>query len=240
MSKYDRPGASHTFIVLGAGYGKRMGKTIPKMLIPVRGKPILYWTLKNLENCPIIHQVILTVPPDYRKIFKEKIQLWNFKKIYALVNGGKERTDSTRNALKHLPKECQWVGIHDGARPFVAQDLLKKCLRAAKSSGAAILGVPAKETIKMVSKNSIIRQTVPRDQCWLAQTPQIFRRDLAEKIHGLHGRTVKNTANYTDDASIAEAIGIRVRVVPGSYENIKITTPEDLVLAEFILKRRNQ
>lgn len=210
-----------------------MGKNIPKMLIPVNKKPLLYWTLKNLEKCNLLDTIILTVPPEYKKLFQKRIKSWHFKKILAVTEGGKERVDSTKNALKLIPQECELVGIHDGARPFVSSFLMKKCFDAAKKWGAAILAVPSKDTVKIVKKNGEILKTIPRDSCWSAQTPQIFKRKIAESIHF----KCKKKMNFTDDASIAELMGYPVKIVPGNYENLKITTPEDLILAEAILKR---
>lgn len=216
-----------------------MGKNSPKMLIPVLGKPLIYWTLKNLERCSSVQSLVVVVPPDQRELFWKKIRAWHFRKVSAVTDGGKERADSARNALRFVPYDCRWVGIHDGARPFVSPDLVRRCFESARKTGAAILAVPSKETIKIVRKNSLIEKTVPRSQCWSAQTPQVFRRDIAEKIHQFNGKPIKkfDSAFVTDDAFLAESFGFRVRIVPGSYENIKITTPEDLILAESILKK---
>ena len=154
--------------------------------------------------------------------------------------------DSTRNALKAVPPECLWIGIHDGARSFVACGLVRKCFEAARKSGAAILAVPAKDTIKIARTSSNggsigIEKTVPRPLCWAAQTPQVFRRDIAEKIHGSPPPS-KNGRGFvfTDDASLAEAWGTQVAIVRGSYDNLKITTPEDLIWAETFLRRRKK
>jgi 2-C-methyl-D-erythritol 4-phosphate cytidylyltransferase len=136
--------------------------------------------------------------------------------------------------MRALPKGAEWVGIHDAARPFVTAEDVAGVFQAAQSTGSAILAVPAKDTIKVSKAGSFkINQTLPRERCWLAQTPQVFRRDIAEKIHAK-----ARAKGFTDDASIAEFLGYSVRLVPGSYENIKITTPEDLVLAEKILRKR--
>ncbi len=211
-----------------------MGGTIPKMLLPLRGKPILHWTLQFLELCPFIDNIVLTSPPGLEAVFKKKIILSKFKKIHAVVPGGAERTDSTRNALQALPQATKWVGIHDAARPFVTSENLKEVFSAAKSTGCAVLAVPSKDTVKVAGKSGkFIKSTIPRKLCWLAQTPQVFRRDIAEKLH-----SKSRTAQFTDDASIAESLGYQVALVMGSYENIKITTWDDLPTAEKILKKR--
>ena len=155
------------------------------------------------------------------------------KKVWAVIEGGKERTDSTRNGIQALPPEAGWVAIHDAARPFVTPGLMKHVFETAKKTGCAILAVPSKDTIKISGKSGgLIEKTIPRSRCWLAQTPQVFRRDIAEKIH----RSSRGP-QFTDDASIAESMGYRVTIVPSTYQNVKITTPEDLRLAELFLKK---
>lgn len=211
-----------------------MGGQRPKMLLRLAGRPLLYWALKNIERCKAVHSVVLAAPPEHRAAVERQVRAWGLRKVAAVVEGGKERVDSTRNALLALPKECRWVGVHDGARAFVAPELVERCFREARKTGAAILAVPSKDTVKVARADGCIRETVPRALCWWAQTPQVFRRDLAEKIHG---KTVRNGAVVTDDASLAEAAGLRVRLVRGSYENIKVTTPEDLHTAASILKK---
>lgn len=216
-----------------------MGSSQPKMLLEILGKPMLYWSLKVLEETSILDAIIVVAPKAYLAIFKSLIRSWNFKKVFKIVKGGKERVDSSRNALKVLPKECEWVGIHDGARAFVTAALIEKCFKAACKTGASILAVPAQDTIKVVQENLQIKRTIPRERSWLAQTPQVFRKDILEEMHNLdHPHFQRNRSRYTDDASLAESLGYKVRIVPGSYENIKITTPKDLILAETILRER--
>jgi len=217
----------NSLILLAAGQGKRMGGKTPKMFLKLLGRPILHWTLHFLDLCPAVQNIVLVVPPGTRQKFDSK-------KIHAVIAGGRERTDSARLAMRALPKEAEWVGIHDAARPFVAPGDVARVFQAAQDVGAAILAVPAKDTVKLSRQGSFsIEQTLRRERCWLAQTPQVFRRDIAEKMHAS-----SRSKRFTDDASIAESLGYSVRLVPGSYENMKITTPEDLVLAEKILKKR--
>ncbi len=168
------------------------------------------------------------------KMFQKKVSFSRYKKLCSVVRGGAERTDSARNALRALPKDSRWVGIHDAARAFVSAQNLKDVFQAAKKTGCAILAVPSKDTVKVAKGNSgVIQTTISRSLCWLAQTPQVFRRDIAERLHER-----RRGPQFTDDASIAESLGYRVALVQGSYENIKVTTPEDLPLAEKILKAR--
>lgn len=225
--------AKNVMIILAAGEGKRMGRPYPKMLIPLRGKPLLHWTLANMERCAAVQGVIVTVPGKWRKEFEKKVRFQDYRKVSAVVDGGKERTDSTRNAMAALPETCEVVGIHDAARPFVSGELTGRCFEAAKRKGAAILAVPATDTMKVASDELTIERTIPRARCWAAQTPQVFKRNIAEQLH-----QSSRSAAFTDDASIAESLGYRVTIVPGSPDNIKVTTPKDLIAAESMLKKR--
>jgi len=215
-----------------------MGAKRPKMLIPLLGRPLLYWALKNLERCPAVGCMVVVAPASHRRLFEKKIWEWNFGKVVSVVNGGKERADSARAALNAVPAGCEVLGIHDGARPFVSPLLVGRCFKSAKKFGAAILAVPSKDTIKVVGRGQTIQKTLPRDRCWSAQTPQVFRYSIARRIYQLRRNSLKKRFSKipTDDASLAESLGVPVRIVPGSYENIKITTPNDMILAETLLK----
>ncbi len=215
-----------------------MGKPIPKMLLKLCGKPLLYWTLKNLEKCSAVGAIVLVVPRSCLKKFENLVRSYRAKKVVRIVEGGKERVDSTRNALPWIPQECEWIGIHDGARPFVSPQLVESCFKGAHSTGAAILALPSKDTVKLVDGNSKIIRTIPRSQVWAAQTPQVFRRDILNKMYDSKKSLKGNNSLFTDDSLLAESLGISVRVIPGSDENIKITTPLDLLLAEAIIKKR--
>lgn len=216
-----------------------MGKPIPKMLLKLCGKPLLYWTLKNLENCSAVGAIVLVAPHAYLKKFESLVRSCRAKKVVQIIEGGKERVDSTRNALPWIPQECEWIGIHDGARPFVAPQLMDACFKGAHFTGAAILALPAKDTVKLVGANNNIERTIPRSQVWLAQTPQVFSRDILNKMYPPKKSLKKNDHSvFTDDSLLAESLGVSVRVIPGSDENIKITTPLDLLLGEAILKRK--
>ncbi|OGR97477.1 MAG: 2-C-methyl-D-erythritol 4-phosphate cytidylyltransferase [Elusimicrobia bacterium RIFCSPLOWO2_01_FULL_64_13] len=233
--------SANALIVLAAGRGERMGGRRPKMLLRLEGKPLVYWALKNIENCPAVGTVVLAAPPGHEAAFRRNVKAWGYKKVRAVVSGGKGRTDSTRNALSALPAECRWVGIHDGARPFTDPDLIRRCFQAAKKSGAAILASACSDTLKLAAprgrertRRPRIEKTLPRERCWLAQTPQVFRKDLAMDMHR------KPRRSATDDASIAESMGIPVEIVPGAADNIKITTPFDLPLARAVLAARRR
>lgn len=203
------------------------------MFLPLSGKPLIRWSLEFLEKCAPIHAIIVAVPAGLKSSLEKKISSWGLKKVSAVVEGGKERTDSTKNAIRAIPGEARWVGIHDAARPFVTPALVRSVFEGARKTGCAILAVPSKDTVKLSDKaGSAVKKTIPRSRSWLAQTPQVFRADIAQKLHRGH-----RGASFTDDASIAESMGCSVTLIHGSYENIKITTPEDLVLAERILKK---
>lgn len=230
---------SNWMIVLGAGMGKRMNAAMPKMMLPLCQRPLLYWSLKNLESCPAIDFILLTAPAPHQSLFERKIKEWRFKKVVAVVSGGKERQDSTLSALRSLPSSAEWIGIHDAARIFVSSQHVQECFDSARKLGAAILAVPSKDTIKLATLKKIVKKTPPRQECWCAQTPQVFHRSILRKMEKILSHRNSSKWLYTDEASIAEKLGAKVCLVPSSYENIKITTPEDLILAEAILKKKS-
>jgi 2-C-methyl-D-erythritol 4-phosphate cytidylyltransferase len=215
-------------IIVAAGESKRMGG-VDKMWALIDGKPVLARTLETFLNCSAIdHVVIVLNKMNLKKGRLLKKELGSAKKI-TLCTGGKRRQDSVAAGLAKL-SECQWVVIHDGARPLVTVDLIEKCLTAARDTGAAIAAIPITDTVKIV-KNNKVKQTVPRHVLWAAQTPQVFRYDIITEAHS------KVTSDATDDASLVELIGYKVVICPGSTENIKITTPDDLIMAESLLKK---
>jgi 2-C-methyl-D-erythritol 4-phosphate cytidylyltransferase len=179
-----------------------------------------------------VEQIVIVLKETNREQGQRLVEEGGFAKVVAVCPGGKRRQDSVVAGLKRL-EGCQWVVIHDGARPCLSPDLIEKGLREAQQSGAAIAAVPAKETIKIVEADGTIQHTPRRDSLWVAQTPQIFRFDIIREAY----RQAKGEA--TDDASLVEALGYKVKVYIGSYDNIKVTTPEDLALAEIILRTRS-
>lgn len=224
-----------TAIVAAAGIGLRMGNTTPKPYLLLGGKPILAHTLGIFEKIKEIQEVILVVHPDELDYCQEKvISPYGFKKVLRLVPGGKERQDSVYNALKALNNEddLEIILVHDGVRPFVTPEQVCRVIQAARSHGAAVLGLPAQDTLKTVSAEGQIRQTLERQDVWQIQTPQAFQAALLRRAF-----TEAYIGNFygTDEASLVEHLQQPVVVVPGSPLNQKITTPEDLVLAEAIL-----
>lgn len=231
-------------IVLAAGQGKRMKSTVPKQYLLIQDKPILYYTLKTFEES-FIDEIILVVGEGEEEYCRKSIvDEYRFSKISAIVTGGRERYHSVYHALDYIAaqnKKDSLVFIHDGARPFVSEDILQSSYDLADKTGACIVGVPVKDTIKVVDENKAVQSTPDRKTLWAVQTPQTFSyikiRNAYDKMMEFERRGQLNVS-ITDDAMVMETYGdSSVCVIEGSYENIKITTPEDLILAERILSR---
>lgn len=211
-------------IITAGGYGKRMGQ--PKQFLTLLGKPMIEWTIDVFKRSKSIGQIILVVAPENME------QAKSFG--VTIAEGGAERTDSVRNGLKLVSKDTDIVLIHDGARPLITGQIIEASIAEARNSGAAVVGVPVKDTIKEATSNEKrVTRTLDRKTLWQAQTPQAFKRDIIMKAY----ENAKD--NATDDSKLVEDLGIPVKMVMGSYENIKVTTPEDLVIAEAILRSRN-
>ena len=218
-----------------------MGTKVQKQFLEVEGKPVLYYSLEAFETSSIIDEVILVVGNglvDYCQ--KEIIDKYHFHKVKKIVIGGRERYESVYLGLKALMESApEYVFIHDGARPFVDNDMLTRAYHEVIKTNACVVGMPSKDTIKVVNESGIVVETPDRKYLWQVQTPQVFAYEL---IKDAYVEFMENeTINVTDDAMVLETVkGIPVKLVEGSYENIKITTPEDLFVAEaFLKKRRN-
>lgn len=222
-----------TAIIMAAGKGKRMQTAVSKQFLPVCGKEILAWTVDVFEKSPLVDTILLMASADG----KEDVQhLWNtygWKKVAAVLEGGKERQNSVANGLAAVGEETDIVLIHDGVRPFVTEEMIADSIVAAQAYGGAVIGVPAKDTIKVCSADGLAVETPDRSTLWQIQTPQTFQRDL---IVNAYEKADRDGFLGTDDASVAEFAGHQVKVVMGSYRNIKITTKEDLVIAEAFFK----
>lgn len=228
-----------TAIVLAAGQGKRMGTSVQKQFLELKGYPVLYYALDCFERYGLVDEVILvTEAQEISNCRNNIIKKYHFNKVKNIVAGGRERCDSVYEGLKAC-EDTDYVYIHDGARPFVDAPLLDRIWQALQEYDACTAGVPAKDTIKIADGDGCIAQTPPRELLWNIQTPQAFSYDLIWKAHcAIQGKSKKG---ITDDAMIVEQqTGCRVKLVEGSYENIKITTPEDLDLAKAILDRRKK
>lgn len=219
-------------IIPAAGEGKRLKGPRPKPLISIKGKPLLIYALQTLEECSLIDSIIVVAPKENLKDFKEALNDFGIKKVVRCVAGGKRRCDSVLNGLKELDKDTKIVVIHDGARPFLTEGLLKRCILAGQAHKAAVAAVAVKPTIKRVSKNLVVCETLNRDELWEVQTPQVFAKDVIVKAYKRLGKRTP-----TDDAQVVEDLGLKVKIVQGDYQNIKVTTKEDLELADFILSK---
>jgi 2-C-methyl-D-erythritol 4-phosphate cytidylyltransferase len=227
-------------IIPAAGVGRRMQQNTPKQYLAVGGKPILANTLAIFDQMPEITEIAVVAQPAALEFCQNQvIALFGFKKVLRLVPGGKERQDSVYNALKVLHRHNDWdlILVHDGVRPFVTPEEVRQVLRAAAEHGAAILALPAQDTVKKVNREGNIQKTLNRRDIWLAQTPQAFHAALIWRAFvEAYGREFYGT----DEASLVEALGVPVMVVPGSPFNIKVTIPEDLVMAEAIYRLRQK
>lgn len=225
-----------TAILLAAGSGKRLGSKISKPLAKLSHRPGISYSLKTLNGHPKINEIIVVTNKQNNRGILIEVGKNRFYKVKKIVPGGRRRQDSLGCALRALDRRTQIVLIHDAARPFVTKEIITDCLNEAVRSGAAISGVPVKATIKksigVKGKGLRVKGTVDRKNLWEIQTPQVFKRDLIMKAYNKFG-----SSEVTDDAALVEKSGKAVKIVPGSYFNIKITTPEDLVLAEAIAAR---
>jgi 2-C-methyl-D-erythritol 4-phosphate cytidylyltransferase len=221
-------------LIPAAGQGKRMGGEIPKAFLPLGLFPILAYTLQTFEASPQVDEVLPLVPPGEGVTRAEEIvRRSRLKKVIRILPGGEERQESVYLGLKSIQGKAGWVIIHDGARPFVPPELIERTLAAARQGKAAVAALPAQETVKEVSPVKEILSTMDRRRLWLVQTPQSFEFDL---IFRAHREARKEGFLGTDDSSLVERLGISVRVVEGSRFNFKITTPDDLILGEALLK----
>ena len=229
-----------TAIIMAAGKGKRMQTAVSKQFLPVCGKEILAWTVDVFEKSPLVDTILLMASADGKEDVQHLWDNYGWKKVAAVLEGGKERQNSVANGLAAVGKDTDIVLIHDGVRPFVTEEMIADSIDAAQEYGGAVIGVPAKDTIKVCSVDGMAVETPDRSTLWQIQTPQTFQRSL---IVDAYEKAEKGGFLGTDDASVAEFAGHQVKVVMGSYRNIKITTREDLVIAEAFLKeekRENQ
>ncbi|MCX5715719.1 MAG: 2-C-methyl-D-erythritol 4-phosphate cytidylyltransferase [Candidatus Omnitrophica bacterium] len=226
-------------IVASAGQGKRLRSGIRKPYLKIKNIPILAFTLKALAASKEINSLIVVV--DGRDIGKCRtlVKKYGIKKVKAVIKGGGRRPVSVRNGLKALDTDTDIVLIHDGVRPFIDTDVIDASIRVAKRFGACIVGVPVKATIKTVascqlpvaSKRFVVEKTLDRKKLWEIQTPQVFKKALILAAYKKFGNI-----EATDDAMLVEKMGKKVQIITGSYKNIKITTPEDLVIARALLE----
>jgi 2-C-methyl-D-erythritol 4-phosphate cytidylyltransferase len=216
-----------TAIILAAGRGTRMGTAVPKQFLSVDGIPILVRTLRVFAESPEVDEILLVTSEDYADYCRHEIvEKWGIRKVRDIVIGGKERWNSVWNALLRC-ESSDYVMIQDGARPFVTEEIIKRTDAAMKQYGACAVGMPSKDTIKICDDSGFVRSTPSRKYTWIIQTPQAFFLPIIRRANEIMQK--RGMEGVTDDAMIVEASGIaKVKLVEGSYENIKVTTPDDL------------
>ncbi len=224
-------------IILSAGRGFRMGGDIPKQYLEIAGSPVIIRTIALFEACSLIQEIVLVVDPENINYVMELVSRQPTEKLRAIVPGGQERSHSVYEGLKEISSDSSLVVVHDGVRPLFTADLLERVVKVAQIKGAAIPGVPVKDTIKVCDKQGLVTSTPNRENLWSIQTPQVFRKDWLVEAYQL---AQQQGLTATDDAGLLEKLGKPVYVVMGEYDNIKLTTPEDLALAKAILGRREK
>lgn len=224
----------NSVIIVAAGSGKRMKSAIAKQYIELKGRTILSYTVETFNNSDYIDDIILVTSKDSMDYVKNEIvDKYGFDKVRCVTEGGKERQDSVYNGLKMVSNDTDVVLIHDGVRPFVEDKYIAELESVAMEFGGCVLGTPVKDTIKVCDNEGYITDTPARETLWLAQTPQCFRYDIIMKAYE---EAEKNGIRGTDDSMLAERLGFKIKIVKGDYNNIKITTPEDLYMGEVILE----
>ncbi len=226
-------------VIPAAGAGVRMGADRPKQFLQLDGRPILEVTLEAFERCPVIGQVLVVVPGEAVAACEARILgRSDFTKVRRILAGGPRRQDSVRMGVEACPAGCRLVVVHDGVRPLVRPELIERTVVEAGRCGAAVAALPATETVKEVLEGNRVYRTLDRGSLWMVQTPQTFcLKDLLEA----HRRAeAEGWDEAPDDASLLERLGRPVRVVLGEEDNIKVTTPHDLAVAGFLLKRHRQ
>ncbi len=219
-------------VIVAAGRSTRMGG-VDKTFAPILGVPLVAHTLDRFESSPLVDEIVLVLSEDYLDRGRKLVQERGYRKVAHVCSGGRRRQDSVRNGLEQLPA-CDWVIVHDGARPCLDEAMLQRGLAAAAGCGSAVAGVAVKDTIKLVSPDQMVSETLDRSRLWAAQTPQVFRYGLLLEAH--RAWTENAAGDVTDDAAMVEALGHPVRMFQGSFQNLKVTTAEDLVVAEVFLK----
>ena len=220
-------------VIVAAGTGSRMNMGINKQFIKLEGKEIIAYTIEKFYNNSNIEDIVVVVKEDESEFFKKEIlDKYNFKNV-KIAYGGKERQDSVYNGLKLLDEKCDVVLIHDGARPFVSDKIIDKSIEEAKEHKAIVVGVPVKDTIKVIDNDKNIVDTPNRSVLWAVQTPQTFDYNI---LIDAYKDAFKNKFYGTDDAMLVERLGYKVKMLEGSYNNIKITTQEDLSVGSQILR----
>ena len=220
-------------LIPAAGKGSRMAHSVKKPYLKLAQKPILAHTIQRFEQNSAVDAIFVVVDQaDFSECRTAVLRPYPFTKVQELVEGGETRQMSVYNGVCALSADVDFVIVHDGVRPFITDEVIFECLTAADECGAAVAAVPVKDTIKVANEDSFIAETPVRDRLWAVQTPQVFRKSLLEEAHQV-AQARQLTA--TDDASLVEQLGFPVKLVKGSYANLKITTPIDLQVAEVLI-----
>ena len=219
-------------IIVAAGESQRM-EGIDKVFALLGGKPLLTRATQAFQESPLVDQIVVVVSGENREKCQHLVAGEEWSKVSDVCLGGRRRQDSVAAGLKQLDP-CDWVIVHDGARPFVTVDLVNRGLEAAEKTGAAVAAIPVTDTIKVAGNDMIVQGTPSRQNLWAVQTPQVFRFDIITEAY----RHAKG--DVTDDASLVEQIGYKVKLYMGSHTNIKVTTPDDLALAELLWQKHEQ
>lgn len=223
-----------TAIVLAAGQGKRMGTKVQKQYLEISGKPVLFYSLDIFQRSDIIDDIILVVGENQEEYCKKEIvDKYHFTKVSQIVKGGSERYHSVWNGLQEVSGDG-YTFIHDGARPFVTEEILSRAYETVQREKACVVGMPVKDTIKIADEEGFAKETPNRSLVWMVQTPQVFETFLIKNAYSL--LMEQEIIQVTDDAMVVETmLQKKVKLVEGSYENIKITTPGDLKIAEVLV-----
>ena len=223
-------------IIPGGGSGRRMEGAVPKQYIPLDDTPILIHTLKIFQESSYIDEIFLVVPPDDVSAVRAMLDgEYHLSKVSRVLAGGRERQDSVRNGLQEVGDKHDIVVIHDAVRPFITGELIRLAVEGAIAVGAVAVGVKAKDTVKQVGGDDLVTETITRDSLWLVQTPQAFQRQVIKKAYE---KAYEDNFTGTDDAVLVERIGIPVKMIQGSSDNIKITTQDDLLIGEALIKKK--
>lgn len=230
-------------VVLAAGKGKRMNSDIPKQYMLLRDKPVLYYSLKVFQESFVDEIVLVAEKGEEEFCRKEIVEKYGFTKVKHIAAGGTERYFSVANGLEAVSQDCDYIYIHDGARPFVTQAIIKEALAEVRTHKACVAAMPVKDTIKIADEQDFAVSTPRRDLVWMMQTPQVFQASLIRgayhKLLSEEEKLRRQGIQITDDAMVVETLlSHRVKLFRASYENIKITTPEDLLIADGILEKR--
>lgn len=225
----------NTAIVLAAGQGKRMNSRVQKQFLELGGKPLLYYSLKCFQDSGMIRDIILVTGAESVAFCKEEIvEKYGLTKVTKVIPGGKERYDSVYEGLLSC-RDTEYVLIHDGARPFITEEIIRRGIQGVEKTGACVIGMPSKDTVKIADTQGYVAETPERSSVWTIQTPQIFEYNLIREAH--EKIRCRDMSAITDDAMVVErASGAKISLAEGSYKNLKITTPEDLDIAEIFLK----